>query len=53
MLDADLLKHPVIRDCVDALVDGRGGLVVYGQGLGAGRHSWWRPRGSPPSPARH
>jgi hypothetical protein len=34
MLDADLLKHPVIRDCVDALVDGRGGLVVYGQGLG-------------------
>ncbi|MER7966831.1 hypothetical protein [Streptomyces ardesiacus] len=34
MLDADLLKHPVIRDCIDALVDGRGGLVVYGQGLG-------------------
>ncbi|MFI1855556.1 hypothetical protein [Streptomyces sp. NPDC020480] len=34
MLDADLLNHPVVRDCVDALVDGRGGLVVYGQGLG-------------------
>ncbi|MEW1996784.1 hypothetical protein ACFWFH_12925 [Streptomyces coelicoflavus] len=34
MLDADLLKHPVIRDCIDALVDGGGGLVVYGQGLG-------------------
>lgn len=34
MLDADPLKHSVIRDCVDALVDGRGGLVVYGQGLG-------------------
>ncbi|MFI2437129.1 hypothetical protein [Streptomyces sp. NPDC018693] len=34
MLDADLLKHPVIRECVDALVDGRGGLVVYEQGLG-------------------
>ncbi|GHF21038.1 hypothetical protein GCM10014715_89130 [Streptomyces spiralis] len=26
MLDADLLKHPVIRDCVDALVDGMGHL---------------------------
>ncbi|KOV52056.1 hypothetical protein ADL00_38495 [Streptomyces sp. AS58] len=29
-----MLKHPVVRECVDALVDGRGGLVVYGQGLG-------------------
>ncbi|MFF8401700.1 hypothetical protein ACF06P_08715 [Streptomyces sp. NPDC015684] len=34
MLDADLLKHPVIHDCVDALADGRGGLVVYEQGMG-------------------
>ncbi|MEU4040038.1 hypothetical protein [Streptomyces collinus] len=34
MLDADLLKHPVIRDCVDALADGRGGVVVYEHGLG-------------------
>ncbi|MEW2515951.1 hypothetical protein [Streptomyces sp. NPDC046870] len=34
MLDAERLTHPVIRDCVDALADGRGGLVVYEQGLG-------------------
>ncbi len=34
MLDADLLQHPVIRDRVDALVNARGGLVVYEQGLG-------------------
>lgn len=34
MLDAEVLKHPVIQTCVDALADGRGGLVVYEQGLG-------------------
>ncbi|MEU3639904.1 hypothetical protein AB0H23_27270 [Streptomyces albogriseolus] len=34
MLDADLLQHPVIRDRVDALVNARGGLVVYEQGMG-------------------
>ncbi|MEU7195537.1 hypothetical protein AB0B04_18695 [Streptomyces xinghaiensis] len=34
MLDASKLQHPLIRDCVDALVERRGGLVVYDQGMG-------------------
>lgn len=32
MLDADLLKHPVIRDRVGRSRRWPGGLVVYGQG---------------------
>lgn len=34
MLDASKLEHPLIRDCLDALVERRGGLVVYDQGMG-------------------
>ncbi|MEU5200397.1 hypothetical protein AB0G86_41215 [Streptomyces scabiei] len=36
MQNADLLQHPAIRDRVDALVNGRGGLAVYEQGTGHG-----------------
>ncbi|WP_440581070.1 hypothetical protein [Streptomyces sp. PT19] len=34
MLDITLLQHQVIRDRVDALVNARGGLLVYEQGMG-------------------